>query len=492
MRLRHFGTLSVALLLALSLALGGCSSGAPAVEEKPVLDPENPVQIEVWTYYNGKQQQAFEQLVSDFNATSGKDMGVNVAHASQGGVNDLAQTVTDSAQELVGSAAMPDMFLSYPDTAYVIDEFDRVADLSPYLTDEEKSGFVEEFLAEGDINGDGGLKVFPISKATETLQINLTDWQTFADATGTTLDQIATIDGITAVSQRYYEWTDAQTEEPNDGKPFFGRDSLANYLLTGSMQLGHEMLSVQDNICTLDIDKATMRQLWDNYYIPMVNGYFSAEGRFRSDALKTGDLICYVGSSSSVVYFPTEITVDDQTSYPIEFAALAAPAFAKGTPCAPQQGAGFVVTKADERTETACVEFLKWLTAKEQNTGFSIEAGYIPVKKEALTEENIETVAAGMQASTENYLINLPATLETVDAGLYTNVPFKGGVEARVVLEKSLSDQVQADRAAVLEAIVSGVSREDAVALYVTDERFEAWFESFVASVDTTIGKPEH
>ncbi|MEG0757325.1 MAG: extracellular solute-binding protein [Raoultibacter sp.] len=492
MRFRQMGVLCIALLIATSLALGGCSTGSPVEEKKSVLDPENPVQIEVWTYYNGKQQQAFEQLVTDFNATSGKDMGVNVAHASQGGVNDLAQAVTDSAQELVGSASMPDMFLSYPDTAFVIDELDKVADLSPYVSDEEKGGFVEDFLAEGDINGDGSFKVFPISKATETLQINLTDWKTFAEATGSTQDELSTIEGVTAVAQRYYEWTDAQTETPNDGKPFFGRDSLANYLLTGSMQLGHEMFDVQDNLCTPDIDKATMRQLWDNYYIPMVNGYFSSEGRFRSDALKTGDLICYVGSSSSVVYFPAEVTVDDQTSYPIEFGAFVAPVFAKGTPCAPQQGAGFVVTKADERTETACVEFLKWLTEKEQNTGFSIEAGYIPVKKEALTEENIESVAADMQTSTKNYLINLPATLETVEAGLYGNAPFKGGVEARVVLESSLSDRAKADRAAVLEAMASGASREEAIARFATDENFDAWFESFVNAVNATIGKSEH
>ena len=44
------------------------------------------------------------------------------------------------------------------------------------------------------------------------------------------------------------------------------------------------------------------RQLWDNYYVPMVQGWFSDQGKFRSDAVKTGNLICFVGSSTSVVY----------------------------------------------------------------------------------------------------------------------------------------------------------------------------------------------
>ncbi|WP_139653725.1 extracellular solute-binding protein [Raoultibacter phocaeensis] len=478
----------VAVILAATLFVSGCASPQETPEEQ-ALDPSNPVQVEVWTYYNGHQQQAFESLVADFNATKGKEVGVSVTHASQGGVNDLAAAVTASAEELVGAGSMPSIFLTYADTAYVIDRMGKVADLDPYFTAEEKGAFIDSFLAEGDFAGDGGLKLLPISKATETVQINMTDWAPFAEQTGSTLDEFETIEGITALSQRYYEWTDAQTPDvADDGKPFFGRDSMANYLITGSKQLGHELFAVKDGVCTPDIDTDAMRALWDNYYVPLINGYFSAEGRYRSDAIKTGDLICYLGSSSSVVYFPAEVTVDDQTSYPIEFGALAAPRFSEGVACAPQQGAGFAVAKSDERTELACVEFLKWLTEKEQNTSFSIEAGYIPVTQEACTYENIAAVAEGMEDTHENYLINLEATLETVSDGVYANAPFAGGVDARAVLETSMSDAAIADREQVLAAIASGESREEAVASLNTDERFEAWLESFTRELTATLG----
>lgn len=479
-----------ALMLAGALALAGCS-GAPASTEEPaasVLDPSDPVQVELWTYYNGTQQQAFEDLVKDFNATRGKDVGVVVTSSSQGGVNDLASAVTDSAQGLVGSESMPDAFLSYSDTASVIDGFGMVADLSGYLTDEEKAGFVEGFLEEGDLNGDGSLKVFPVGKSTETLQINLTDFQTFADATGASLDDLGTIEGITEVAQRYYEWTDAQTPDvAGDGRPFFGRDAMANYLITGSKQLGHEIFDIEGGTCTLTFDRATMKMLWDNYYVPMVQGWFSAEGKFRSDAVKTGDLICYVGSSSSVVYFPQTVTVDDATSYPIELAALANPTFEGGQPCSPQQGAGFVVTKSSEKKETACVEFLKWFTAKEQNTGFSVSAGYVPVTKDALTLENLEAAAKSTEGASENYLVNLPATLETIDAGVYANPPFKGGVEARAILEKTLSDKATADRAAIVEAVQAGATSEEAVAPYLDDAVFEAWLSDLTMQLKGAI-----
>lgn len=478
------------LALAGALALAGCSGAPATTEEQAVsaLDPSDPVQVELWTYYNGTQQQAFEDLVKDFNATRGKDVGVVVTSSSQGGVNDLASAVTDSAQGLVGSETMPDAFLSYSDTASVIDELGRVADLSGYLTDEEKAGFVEGFLEEGDLNGDGGLKVFPVGKSTETLQINMTDFQAFADATGTSLDELRTVEGIARVAQRYYEWTDAQTPDvPNDGSPFFGRDAMANYLITGSKSLGHEILNIEGGSCTLDFDRTTMKKLWDNYYVPMVQGWFSAEGKFRSDAVKTGDLVCYVGSSSSVVYFPQTVTVDDATSYPIELGALANPTFESGRPCSPQQGAGFVVTKADERKEAACVEFLKWFTAKEQNTDFSVSAGYVPVTKDALTLENLEAAAQSIEGSSENYLANLPATLETIDAGVYANPPFKGGVEARAILEKTLSDRAVADRAAVVEAMAAGAPAQEAVAPYLEDEAFDAWLSDLTAQLEGAI-----
>ena len=191
----------------------------------------------------------------------------------------------------------------------------------------------------------------------------------------------------------------------------------------------------------------------------MVQGWFSSEGKFRSDAVKTGDLLSYVGSSSSVVYFPQTVTVDDQTSYPIEVIALPAPTFESGVPCAPQQGAGFVVTKADERTECACVEFLTWFTAKEQNAGFAVKAGYLPVTKEAIEPEFLKDVALSLGDSSRNYAETLPAALETMDAGLYRTFPTPKGNEARSVLGKSLFDRAAQDRAAVRAQIEAGRSR---------------------------------
>ena len=48
------------------------------------------------------------------------------------------------------------------------------------------------------------------------LYLNDTDWQAFSQATGTTYDDLATVEGLTAAAEKYYNWTDAQTEAPDE------------------------------------------------------------------------------------------------------------------------------------------------------------------------------------------------------------------------------------------------------------------------------------
>ena len=102
-----------------------------------------------------------------------------------------------------------------------------------------------------------------------------------------------------------------------------------------------------------------------------------------------------------------------------------------------------------------------------------MSAGYVPVTKDALTLENLQAAAESIDGASGNYLVNLPATLDTIEAGVYP--PFKGGVEARAVLDRALSDRAVADRAAVVEAMAAGASSEEAVASYLDDAGFDAW-----------------
>ena len=67
---------------------------------------------------------------------------------------------------------------------------------------------------------------------------------------------------------------------------------------------------IKDGKVTVNVDKNSIKRLWENYYVPYVSGYFASYGRFRSDDVKTGNIIAYTGSTSSAFYFPDKVEED--------------------------------------------------------------------------------------------------------------------------------------------------------------------------------------
>ena len=221
---------------------------------------------------------------------------------------------------------MPNIFASYADTAYAAEQMDIPADLDQYFTKEELDEYIAAYIDEGRIGNNNELKIFPIAKSTEILMINKTDWTPFAAEGGFSYDDMATPEKIAVTAKAYYEWTDAKTPDiANDGKSLYGRDAMANMFIIGALQLsGTEIINVNAGDVTITVDKNAMRKIWDMYYIPYISGYFLSAGRYRRDDTKVGNIISYVGSTSSATYFPSEVTVDGG-SYPIDVAIFPAP-----------------------------------------------------------------------------------------------------------------------------------------------------------------------
>ncbi len=476
-------TKSLCLTAALTLGLMGCGNKSP-------LDPGDPVSLTVWHYYNGSQQAAFDELVEEFNDTVGREKGIYVQGYSQGSVSDLETAVRDAINGKVGADAMPDLFSSYADTAYEIEQAGALANLSDYLTEEERAAYVDSYMEEGCIAADGSLRIFPTAKSTEIMMLNKTDWEPFAAATGVSLEELETIEGVVAVAKAYYEWTDNQTPDvPGDGRAFYGRDAVANYFIIGMQQLGVEIFQVENGQLTLNMPKEQLHRLWENYYVPMVKGYFGAYGSFRSDDVKTGELLAYTGSTSSAMYFPSQVEAEND-SYAIDYIVMPAPIFQGGRHYAVQQGAGMVVSKSDEKHEYAAVEFLKWFTEAENNLRFGCVAGYLPVRKDAGSAEKLDQVIAQqeLEVAPKTYDCLTAVFGEMDDMTLYTNKSFPNGSAARKVLEYHLADKAAADREAVVAALGQGISLEEAAAEYVTEAAFEAWYEDFCQALEMAAG----
>lgn len=465
---------------------------ACAGEQDHGLDPNEPTTVTIWHYYNGIQQDTFDSMIIEFNETVGLEHGIVVEARSKGVVSELSDSVLAALRQEAGAEEAPSMFAAYAETAYTADRLGRVADLSKYFTDEELSEYVDGYVDEGRIDSDGGLKIFPTAKSTEVMMVNLTDWQAFADSYGVTTDMLSTWEGLAEVAKKYYDYTDALTPDvPNDGRAFFGRDSVANYMIVGAKQLGLEYFTADGDSFTMHEDKEALRKLWQCYYVPYVSGHFLSQARYRSDDCKTGAIIAMVCSTPGATYFPTSVTLDDEYTYPIEGLVLPVPNFEGTDPYVVQQGAGMVVVKSDEKTEYACSVFLKWLTEQERNTQFSANSGYLPVKKAANDFDVLaEAYAAAGNADNEALIDTVRIAVEEIDNyKMYAAKPFEKSAESRDFLDTFMQGTSQSAHDEAALRIENGEDREAVLSEYTSDAAFDIWYQDFISGLQAAVGK---
>lgn len=481
---------AVIALLATVLVFGATAQAEDSYDDGEILDPENPVTLTVWHYYNGVHQAAFDKLVEEFNGTVGKDLGIYVEETGKGSVSDLESSIQDAVNAEVGAEDIPDVFSAYTDSAYVLQKDGVLTDLTQYFTQEELDQYVDAYVQEGEFAGDGGLYVFPVAKSTEITMMNKTDWEKFARETDVSLDDLSTMQGIVKVAEQYYEWTDAQTSDiPDDGKSFYGRDSMSNYFLIGMKQLGMDLFEVKDGSVTLQADKEALHTLWENYYVPYVKGYFVSYGKFGSDDVKTGDTLVYTGSTASSMYFPDNVELDDD-SYPIDYVIKNAPVFEGGEAYSVQQGAGMAVAKSDRAHEYAASVFLKWFTQSDNSLKFGSASGYLPVRKDANTTEALDRVIQEeqIQIAPKTYDCLTTVMDQFENTAYYVPSCFENSYQARKVLDYNLKDKAVADKEAIDEEIAGGTAREEAIAPYITEEAFDSWYEVFVSELSEAAG----
>ncbi|EKQ51341.1 MULTISPECIES: extracellular solute-binding protein [unclassified Clostridium] len=443
------------------------------------LDKEKPVAVEIWHYYNGVQKIEFDKMVDEFNRTLGKDEGIIVEAFNQGSISELTDKIINTANKKVGTGKMPDAFMAYPDTAHEVEKLDLLSDFSKYLSSSEINQYIDGYIDEGKLGNENKVRIFPIAKSTEILMVNKTDWDKFSQETGADIKDFETWEGIAKLAKQYYEWTDSKTEAENDGKAFFGRDAMANYMIIGSKQLGEEIFKEDNGSVNVNLNKEVMRKLWDNFYVPYINGYYAAYGRFRSDDAKTGDIISFVGSTSGAEYFPDSVITGEETSYKIEPMILSLPKFEGGKGYMPQQGAGMVITKSDPKHEYAVTEFLKWFTDVDRNIEFSVKSGYLPVKKEANNTEFIKDKIEknkNLDLSKKSQEAIFIALNQEKEYDFYTSEAFDGGDKVRDILEKSMIDKAKNDREQIKAQLNRGGSKDEIIKKYDNDENFEKWF----------------
>ncbi len=467
----------IPLVLCIAMITSSCSMLS---DQNKLLDPEKPITITVWNYYNGTIKVKFDELVSRFNETIGAEQGIVVEAQSYGDVNELADAVFESANEEIGAMPMPDIFASYPDNAFRVDQRSELADLNDYFTKEELSGIREEFLSEGMFGDENALKILPIAKSTEVLYLNKTYWDVFAKKTGADLSSLSTWEGLAQTAKEYYEST---------GKPFFSVDANANFMLVSAMQLGEELYQYRGFEASLNFREDTAYRIWMNYYIPYVNGYYAKSGRFSSDDARTGAIAAYTGSTAGASYFPGQVE-SDGASTPIEVMALPYPHYEGGKAYAVQQGAGMCISKSDAAHEYAASVFLNWFIDVPQNVEFAAATGYLPVKTEALDADTVLKEMEKENITNGTVKKTIEAAIDMIQSySLYGNKPFEESYELRSILETSLFEQVKHDLEVLERRVQAGEDRQAVIDELCTMDHFKSWYDDFTGRIQSEISR---
>ncbi len=448
---------------------------------KSDIHTKKTINVEVWNYYQGKQKIAFDTVVTQFNNTEGKEKGIYVTTLSIADPAELASIVINACKRKVGSRKPPAIVSVYPNEAFVLYGLNTLVSLDDYFTAEELDAFVPAFLEEGRLWSDGELSILPSLKSSEILYYNKTDWKSFEDACGVSIEDITSIEALVDAADTYYEWTDSLTPDtPNDGKALFGRDSLDNYILFGLHQLGCDIDSITIKKIKNEKYKNALKKLWDHYYVPFVKGRFLAKASYRSTDMKMGRILCSISSSAAANYYSLRITKENDESYDIEIGITAEPFFKDSIHHdAIQQGAGFCILKNNKELEAASVVFLKWFAKKNILSHIAVKAGYIPPLKACLTQESINTLITQNGITKQHHRDAAQITAKLLQSEHnFMPKPFTHSFQIRTLFNNTLNNITKKDRAIVEERLKKGWSLEKATEEFLSEEYFNNWYET--------------
>ncbi len=471
------------LIAALMLsALVGCSATTPTAQE--------PITLSIWHYYGGTAEQTFDYLVQNFNQTVGAEQNIVVTSTGYDSVGALSSAVSNAASGMDGSPSMPSIFSSYADSIIPLISQDLIANLDTNFTAQELESYYAPFVEEGRLGSDGELMILPIAKSTEVLHINQTAFDLFALETGYSYDSLSTWEGIAEVAEAYYNWTDAQTETPDDGAAFFGTDGMANFMIVGTKQLGADIFTSENGTISQHFTQEIAQRFWDVFYVPYLQGYFSSQASYRSDDVASGHIIAYVGSTASSYYFPSQALNADGVYEDIQCITMPYPIFEGGDAVAVQQGAGMAVSKSTPQEEEAAAIFLKWFTQEYNNCGFAVSTGYMPVVNASLDldlildemarDGSVDTSLPIVQATYSTY-----TQLDSYD--LYTSLPFEGSAAARTVLETSLLNRLAQDQGNYQVWLQAGTTPESVYNNFAGEKNFLTWYTEISLALNAAI-----
>ena len=341
-----------------------CISGCTSKSELKTTDP---VTLTMWHVYGEQADSPMNRLIDEFNKTIGKEKGIIIDVTLMSNAYQIGGKLLEAQNDNPGTPDMPDLFFCHSNNAAALGA-DNLINWKDYFNEEALGGYVPDFLKDGMVNDK--LTVFPVSKSTHLLFIAGGQFERFSSATNVTYEQLSTWEGFFDAAAKYYEWS--------GGKPFCALDYLIRCVELNAIGKGAEESFYTDD-GWYDFDNFALKASYIEFAESLAKGHIVVSDMYSNTQVMTGDVLCGIGSSASILYYNDIVTYPDNTQEPTSLKVLPVPQPKDGKAYMTQAGVGLCAYKTTSQKAEAAVIFAEWLTESDRNLAFVTETGYMPV-----------------------------------------------------------------------------------------------------------------
>ena len=159
------------------LALAGCGGS------KTLLSPKDPTMLSIWHVYGEQADSPMNRLLTEFNDTVGREKGILLNVTNMTNSAAIGGQLQDAKAGKPGALDLPDLFSAHSADASALG-IENLVDWNDWFTAEDMAAYVPGFVQDGII--DGKQVVFPVSKSTQLIFLNGSQYARFAADTGNT------------------------------------------------------------------------------------------------------------------------------------------------------------------------------------------------------------------------------------------------------------------------------------------------------------------
>ena len=325
------------------LVLAGCGGS------KTLLSAKDPTMLSIWHVYGEQADSPMNRLLTEFNDTVGKEKGILLNVTNMTNSAAIGSQLQDAKADKPGALDLPDLFSAHASDASALG-IETLVDWNDWFTAEDMAAYVPGFVQDGII--DGRQVVFPVSKSTQLIFLNGSQYARFAADTGTQLSTLATWDGFFEMAGAYRQWS--------QGKPFCALDYPLRLVELNALEQGSGELYKGS---WYDLTNETFRASWMEFARALVQGDILISDLYSNTQVMTGETLAGLGSSAAILYYNDFVTYPDNTTEPTDLLLAPLPhAAGTATPLMPQAGVGLCAFKTTGQKAEAAAVFLRWLT----------------------------------------------------------------------------------------------------------------------------------